>query len=58
VYAGFVDGSVAVFDAESLWPRCRLSPSVHIPQGVSKWVLKSVPYTVRGHWIPNRDIFC
>jgi hypothetical protein len=35
VYTGFVDGSVGVFDAESLRPRCRLAPSVHIPQGVS-----------------------
>ncbi|XP_024384334.1 protein TOPLESS-RELATED PROTEIN 2 isoform X3 [Physcomitrium patens] len=35
IYAGFVDGSVGVFDAESLRPRCRLAPSVHIPPGVS-----------------------
>jgi len=35
VYTGFVDGSVGVFDADSLRPRCRLAPSVHIPQGVS-----------------------
>lgn len=35
VYTGFVDGSVGVFDAETLRPRCRLAPSVHIPQGVS-----------------------
>lgn len=38
VYTGFVDGSVGVFDAESLRPRCRLAPSVHIPQGVSGYV--------------------
>ncbi|KAG6546023.1 hypothetical protein Mapa_012428 [Marchantia paleacea] len=35
VYAGFVDGSIGVFDAESLRPRCRLAASVHIPPGVS-----------------------
>jgi hypothetical protein len=38
VYTGFVDGSVGVFDADSLRPRCRLAPSVHIPQGVSGYV--------------------
>jgi hypothetical protein len=41
VYAGFVDGSVGVFDAESLRPRCRLAPNVHIPQGVSGYVHNS-----------------
>eukprot|EP00246_Nothoceros_aenigmaticus_P004019 TRINITY_DN1530_c0_g2_i1.p1 TRINITY_DN1530_c0_g2~~TRINITY_DN1530_c0_g2_i1.p1 ORF type:complete len:664 (+),score=128.44 TRINITY_DN1530_c0_g2_i1:208-1992(+) len=35
VYAGFLDGSVGVFEAESLRPRCRLAPSVHMPPGVS-----------------------
>ncbi|KAJ7552606.1 hypothetical protein O6H91_06G061400 [Diphasiastrum complanatum] len=33
VFAGFFDGSVSVFDAESLRPRCRILASVHIPQG-------------------------
>ncbi|CAM6106427.1 unnamed protein product [Calypogeia fissa] len=35
VYAGFVDGSIGVFDADSLRPRCRLGASVHIPPGIS-----------------------
>ena len=29
VYASFCDGSVGVFDAESLLPRCRLASSVY-----------------------------
>ncbi|KAL2612905.1 hypothetical protein R1flu_024597 [Riccia fluitans] len=35
VYAGFVDGSIGVFDAETLRPRCRLAAGAHIPPGVS-----------------------
>ncbi|KAG0615814.1 hypothetical protein M758_5G068900 [Ceratodon purpureus] len=35
VYAGFADGSVGIFDAESFWLRCRLAPPLHRSQGVS-----------------------
>lgn len=35
VYASFCDGSVGVFDAESLRPRCRLAPSVYLAAGAS-----------------------
>eukprot|EP00252_Welwitschia_mirabilis_P005636 TRINITY_DN1613_c0_g1_i6.p1 TRINITY_DN1613_c0_g1~~TRINITY_DN1613_c0_g1_i6.p1 ORF type:complete len:126 (-),score=10.19 TRINITY_DN1613_c0_g1_i6:438-815(-) len=35
VYASFCDGSIAVFDAESLRPRCRISPSAYIPASVN-----------------------
>ncbi|CAK9883179.1 unnamed protein product [Sphagnum jensenii] len=53
VYAGFVDGSVGVFDAESLQPRCRLSPSVHIPQGVSNSTV--YPLVIAAHPVePNQ----
>ncbi|KAH8952549.1 hypothetical protein BDL97_09G090800 [Sphagnum fallax] len=53
VYAGFVDGSVGVFDAESLRPRCRLSPSVHIPQGVSNSTV--YPLVIAAHPVePNQ----
>ena len=31
VYAGFCDGGVGVFDADSLRLRCRISPSAYIP---------------------------
>ncbi|KAJ4720993.1 Protein TOPLESS-like protein [Melia azedarach] len=31
VYAGFCDGAVGVFDAESLRLRCRIAPSAYIP---------------------------
>lgn len=31
VYAGFSDGAVAVFDADSLRLRCRIAPSAYIP---------------------------
>ncbi|CAM6037067.1 unnamed protein product [Sphagnum compactum] len=53
VYAGFVDGSVGVFDAESLRPRCRLLPSVHIPQGVSNSTV--YPLVIAAHPVePNQ----
>ncbi|KAH7427885.1 hypothetical protein KP509_10G065300 [Ceratopteris richardii] len=35
VYASFCDGSVGVFEGESLRPRCRLAPSVYLSPGVS-----------------------
>jgi len=31
VYASFCDGSVCVFDAEDLKPRCRIAPSAFMP---------------------------
>ncbi|XP_034711523.1 protein TOPLESS-RELATED PROTEIN 2-like [Vitis riparia] len=31
VYAGFGDGAVGVFDADSLRLRCRIAPSAYIP---------------------------
>ena len=40
VYASFVDGSVGVFDADSLRPRCRLASSVYLPAGISRQCLK------------------
>ncbi|KAH9559782.1 hypothetical protein CY35_06G073900 [Sphagnum magellanicum] len=53
VYAGFVDGSVGIFDAESLRPRCRLSPAVQIPQGASNSTV--YPLVVAAHPLePNQ----
>lgn len=31
VYAGFCDGAIGVFDAETLRFRCRIGPSAYIP---------------------------
>jgi hypothetical protein len=53
VYAGFVDGSVGIFDAESLRPRCRLSPAVQIPQGASNSTV--YPLVIAAHPLePNQ----
>ncbi|XP_047970386.1 protein TOPLESS-RELATED PROTEIN 2-like isoform X1 [Salvia hispanica] len=35
VFAGFCDGAVGIFDAESLSLRCRIAPSAYIPASVS-----------------------
>jgi hypothetical protein len=36
VYASFVDGSIGVFEGESLRPRCRLASSAYLPAGVNR----------------------
>ncbi|GBG59426.1 hypothetical protein CBR_g38451 [Chara braunii] len=52
VYVGFCDGSIAVFDAESLRPRCRLSPAVHTPTMVGSAVF---PLVIAAHPLePNQ----
>jgi len=36
IYASFCDGSVCVFDADDLKPRCRIAPSAFMP-GLSRY---------------------
>lgn len=37
IYAGFCDGAVGVFDADSLRLRCRIAPSAYIPAPVARY---------------------
>ncbi|KAH7431915.1 hypothetical protein KP509_08G073000 [Ceratopteris richardii] len=46
VYTSFCDGSVCVFDGESLRPRCRIAPSVYLSSGVSSSIY---PLVVAAH---------
>ncbi|KAJ7518741.1 hypothetical protein O6H91_20G006000 [Diphasiastrum complanatum] len=48
VYAGFSDGSVGVFDGESLWPRCRVASSAYIPQGITRYT-NVYPLVIAAH---------
>jgi len=34
VYAGFRDGAIGIFEAESLRLQCRIAPSAYIPSSV------------------------
>ncbi|MQM06666.1 hypothetical protein Taro_039491 [Colocasia esculenta] len=47
VYAGFCDGAVGVFDAESLRLRCRIAPSAYIPSAVANGAL--YPMVIAAH---------
>ena len=38
VYAGFRDGAIGIFDAESLTLKCRIAPSAYIPSSISRYV--------------------
>lgn len=38
VYAGFCDGAVGVFDAESLRLRCRISPAAYLTSSIARLV--------------------
>jgi hypothetical protein len=38
VYAGFRDGAIGIFEAESLRLRCRIAASAYIPSSVSRYV--------------------
>ncbi|XP_010278758.1 PREDICTED: protein TPR2-like isoform X2 [Nelumbo nucifera] len=46
VYAGFCDGAVGVFDADSLRLRCRIAPSAYMPPSASSIVY---PLVVAAH---------
>jgi hypothetical protein len=35
VYAGFCDGAIGIFEAESLRVQCRIAPSAYIPSSIS-----------------------
>jgi len=44
VYAGFRDGAIGIFDAESLTLKCRIAPSAYIPSSISRYVeFQAVP---------------
>ncbi|KAG6389672.1 hypothetical protein SASPL_151145 [Salvia splendens] len=45
VFAGFCDGAVGIFDAESLSLRCRIAPSAYIPASVSS----TFPVVIAAH---------
>jgi len=38
VYAGFRDGAIGIFEAESLRLQCRIAPSAYIPSSVPRYV--------------------
>ena len=45
VYAGFRDGAIGMFEAESLKLQCRIAPSAYIPSSISRYVeFQSVPF--------------
>ncbi|CAD6272816.1 unnamed protein product [Miscanthus lutarioriparius] len=51
VYAGFRDGAIGIFDAESLTLKCRIAPSAYIPSSISR----TDPTVVATHpWKPNQ----
>jgi len=37
VYAGFRDGAIGIFEAESLRLQCRIAPSAYIPSSISRY---------------------
>jgi hypothetical protein len=44
VYAGFRDGAIGIFEAESLTLKCRIAPSAYIPTSISRYVeFQAVP---------------
>jgi hypothetical protein len=44
VYAGFRDGAIGIFEAESLTFQCRIAPSAYIPSSISRYLeLQAVP---------------
>ncbi|KAJ4720991.1 Protein TOPLESS-like protein [Melia azedarach] len=49
VYAGFCDGAVGVFDAESLRLRCRIAPSAYIPSFAVGSSSPAYPLVIAAH---------
>ncbi|XP_066363757.1 uncharacterized protein [Miscanthus floridulus] len=55
VYAGFRDGAIGIFDAESLMLKCRIAPSAYIPSSISRDGETVYPTVVATHpWKPNQ----
>ncbi|XP_066363915.1 putative disease resistance RPP13-like protein 3 [Miscanthus floridulus] len=55
VYAGFRDGAIGIFDAESLTLKCRIAPSAYIPSSISRDGETVYPTVVATHpWKPNQ----
>ncbi|OQU77448.1 hypothetical protein SORBI_3009G049800 [Sorghum bicolor] len=53
VYAGFRDGAIGIFEAESLTLQCRIAPSAYIPSSISSETV--YPTVVATHpWKPNQ----
>ena len=38
VYAGFRDGAIGIFEAESLTLQCWIAPSAYVPSSISRYV--------------------
>ncbi|AQK41381.1 Ramosa 1 enhancer locus 2 [Zea mays] len=49
VYAGFCDGAIGVFEAESLRLRCRIAPSAYIPPSILACAGRVYPLVVAAH---------
>ncbi|CAD6272819.1 unnamed protein product [Miscanthus lutarioriparius] len=55
VYAGFRDGAIGIFEAESLKLQCRIAPSAYIPSSISSSGETVYPTVVATHpWKPNQ----
>jgi len=55
VYAGFRDGAIGIFEAESLTLQCRIAPSAYIPSSISSGSETVYPTVVATHpWKPNQ----
>jgi len=51
VYAGFRDGAIGIFEAESLKLQCRIAPSAYIPSSISRYVeFQAVPIFFFCEW--------
>ena len=42
IYAGFRDGAIGIFEAESLRLQCRIAPSAYIPSSVPRYDLQQL----------------
>ncbi|XP_066365091.1 protein TOPLESS-RELATED PROTEIN 2-like [Miscanthus floridulus] len=55
VYAGFCDGAIGMFEAESLTLQCRIAPSAYIPSSISSGGGMVYPTVVAANpWKPNQ----
>lgn len=60
VYAGFCDGAVGVFDAESLRLRCRISPAAYLTSSIARlvsdfdlWLIPLSSFSTRTEHLSN-----
>ncbi|CAD6334581.1 unnamed protein product [Miscanthus lutarioriparius] len=55
VYAGFRDGAIGIFEAESLMLQCWIAPSAYVPSSISSGGETVYPTVVATHpWKPNQ----